>query len=170
MARTKLVKTGYIVGTTDHGNKVHIGIHICFHGRGKGRTEWAISFCGANMYGDHWSRIPTLPLGRADDYCKNCARSIAWDVMEKTADVYAKQMNASVQLEKLLAQATEENWSLEQLTGALSLLTRQLSEQEQEIFPTPGKIQEELKEEDEVPNKLREPEPKLQLRLVPKSA
>lgn len=71
-------------GEAKTGKKIHMGNYIVA-GRGHASdwgghaSDWVWAFCGADIA--TWEAGERPPVSRADEFCKNCFRAYAWNIM-----------------------------------------------------------------------------------------
>lgn len=78
-------------GTTPYGRRIHIGNWIS--PRHRSRENFVFTFCGNEMTA--WEEGERPPSSKADEFCKVCFRSFAWEyfVVGIKTEVYEPAYN-----------------------------------------------------------------------------
>lgn len=81
-------------GHTPKGKKVHLGDRVQYSLVNRRREARVDTFCGAAMLAYENGELP--PASLAQEFCKNCFRSYAWEVMlERMEQLARKEVRTS---------------------------------------------------------------------------
>ena len=138
----------YYYGETPHGHRIHIGNWIeRVQGTGRRQNRVVATFCGSFML--EWEEGIRPPTSRASDFCKNCFRSIAWEIMVSQMGSLASEIDAASQMRQILGKAESNDWDLSQVTAAFTQLADALETEANKTIVPNVKEKVHLKKKEE---------------------
>lgn len=76
-----MLRTAIYYGWTPTGKRIHLGDETRVIRQKSARITIVDTFCSATM--NAWEDGSMPPQGRVQEFCRNCFRTLAWDIFEQ---------------------------------------------------------------------------------------
>lgn len=124
----------FYYGATKTGKRIHLGDFVMTQ---RGASDWVETFCGVMM--DSWEEGEQPPGSRVTDFCRNCFRTYAWQIMVDSLGNLATNSSHINQLEDFLAEAQLRRWTADTVVGQLRQLTERIKAHELVVLIPPAR-------------------------------